>query len=550
MTDDRRTDPRTPEPRRSPAPFGVDDLRALRASGDIHALIDVRELPETDAGHIPGASTVPLRTLPLRLEQLIPTPHLDVVVVDAGGADRRAAAAVVILARAGVIRPVVLDGGLAAWTAAGGRVERGRNVPSKRFGELLVEPQEDLQVAPETLAAWIEEGRVDRILDVRTTAEHRRECVPGSQHAAGFDVVAAALSRTDPTRPLVVHCTGRTRGIVAASTLRMLGIPNVYALENGTMGWKLAGLTLEHDADRSAPADPSAATEVLAAAWRLAEEVGVQRVTPRAADALVRGQARPTLLIDVRAPAESATASPESAFAVASGQLVQQLDDHVVIAGAHVILIDDGGVRAPIAAHWLRRIGVAAASVVDGGVAAWAAAGLPLVSALERQDPRLVGLAKDAIRREGAVVAAEDLEQALVGAHAGGGSIVSVSTSTEHAAGHVLGSVWTAASRIIEDPSGAARSLPEGPLVLTCEDGGLSAYLAALLREVGRDDVRWLQGGLRAWRSGQRPVATGTDGLPAPAPDAIEHPIHIGPHAMQAYLDWELELDHDPSDTA
>jgi len=537
---------RSTDARGSSAPFGVGDLRALRASGDMYALIDVRELPETDTGHIPGASTVPLRTLPLRLDELLPTPHLDVVVVDAGGADRRAAAAVAILARAGIDRPVALDGGLAAWAAAGGRIERGRNVPSKRFGELLVEPQEDLQVAPATLAAWIEEGRVDRILDVRTAAEHRRECIPGSQHAAGFDVVAAALARTDTTRPLVVHCTGRTRGIVAASTLRLLGLPNVYALENGTMGWKLAGHTLEHDAGRTAPGDAAAVADVVATVWTLAEEVGVRRVTARTADALVREQTRPTLLIDVRPPSESAAASPERAFAVASGQLVQQLDDHVVITGAHVVLIDDGGVRAPIAAHWLRRIGVAEVSVVDGGVAAWAAAGLTLLPASERPDPRLVAIAKDALAGAGAALTAVDLEGELQGDV----RIVSVAMSTEHAAGHVPGSLWAEASRIIEDPFAAAEALPAGPLVLTCGDGRLSAHLADLLHQAGRADVRWLQGGLSAWRTGGRPVATGTDGLPTPAPDAIEHPIHIGPHAMQAYLDWELELEHDPSDVA
>ena len=48
-----------------------------------------------------------------------------------------------------------------------------------------------------------------------------------------------------PDSLVVVNCAGRTRSIIGAQSLRNAGIGNpVMALENGTMGWELAGLEL------------------------------------------------------------------------------------------------------------------------------------------------------------------------------------------------------------------------------------------------------------------------------------------------------------------
>lgn len=519
-------------------PLMVDGLRALRVSGQPHALLDVRELPETDAGHIPGASTVPLRVLALRIEQLVPTSAVPIVLVDGGGDDRRALAGAAIATDAGYHDVRVLDGGLAAWDAAGLRVERGRNVPSKRFGELLLEEQpDDLLVDPETAAAWIAEGRVERILDVRTAPEHERECIPGSEHASGFDVVAAALGRTDPDRPLIVHCTGRTRGIVAASTLRMLGVRNVHALENGTMGWRLAGLELEHGARRTATTVDDVGSEVAAAAWRIAEGAGVRMIAPRDAHERIVRQDHPTLLIDVRPTGQHLTEAPVGSLGVPSGQLVQQLDDHLVVTGAHAILIDDGPLRAAVAAHWLRRIGVADVSVVAGGIAAWRAAGLPMSPVHGRPLPERVARAV----ASAAALTPDELERHV----AAGASVLSIATSGEHSAGHVPGARWMLVGSLLGAAAGGRADdavLPDGEVVLTCADGALSAVVAQRLAAAGRGGVRSLAGGVAAWRDTGRDLATAS--VVPDAPDVIEHPIHIGPAAMQAYLDWELALEH------
>ena len=64
----------------------------------------------------------------------------------------------------------------------------------------------------------------------------------------GIDVPGAELAyrihdlAPNPETTVVVNCAGRTRSIIGAQSLINAGVPNpVVALENGTMGWHLAG---------------------------------------------------------------------------------------------------------------------------------------------------------------------------------------------------------------------------------------------------------------------------------------------------------------------
>lgn len=58
----------------------------------------------------------------------------------------------------------------------------------------------------------------------------------------------------DDSTPVIINCAGRTRSILGAQTLINLGISNpVYALENGTQGWYLNDLPLEHGGKAATP---------------------------------------------------------------------------------------------------------------------------------------------------------------------------------------------------------------------------------------------------------------------------------------------------------
>jgi rhodanese-related sulfurtransferase len=100
-------------------------LAARSAGAIVPTLIDVRTSAEYETAHIPGSINIPLPLVQQHATDLAGELAGPVVLVcQAGGRARTAHAA---LADAGAQRLAVLDGGVAAHTAAGQPVRRGRS---------------------------------------------------------------------------------------------------------------------------------------------------------------------------------------------------------------------------------------------------------------------------------------------------------------------------------------------------------------------------------------------------------------------------------------
>ena len=95
------------------------ELRAASLNGRL-ALLDVRNLPEWAAGHLPGASNIPVADLEERLAE-VPRDRLVVVHCQSGS---RAAIAASLLRARGVADVQVFSGGYAEWSGAGFPGER------------------------------------------------------------------------------------------------------------------------------------------------------------------------------------------------------------------------------------------------------------------------------------------------------------------------------------------------------------------------------------------------------------------------------------------
>lgn len=102
----------------------VTTARALLANNPDTLIVDVRTPGEFDTAHIDGAINLPL--------DQVDAPQARIV-RDAGGrmllicqSGNRATQACTKLARAGLTEATVLTGGMNAWIAAGGTVQRGR----------------------------------------------------------------------------------------------------------------------------------------------------------------------------------------------------------------------------------------------------------------------------------------------------------------------------------------------------------------------------------------------------------------------------------------
>jgi rhodanese-related sulfurtransferase len=504
--------------------IGVDALARLMAQRPRSlALFDIREAGEAEQGHLPFATFLPRRLIELRIGELVPSTAQAIVVYDEGAGDRRAALAATTLAEFGYRAICILAGGVGAWRAAGHPVATGVNVPSKRFGEEILEHDGVKSIDADRLAQMRAAGETFQQWDVRTPAEFGRATLPGSCTVPGVEIAGRAAEAAREGRLVVVHCAGRTRGIIAARTLALLGVVRVVTLENGTMGWRLSGRALVPGDRGGASSDDDGAV-----AGALADASGVLRLAPAEVDRRARRQAsEPVILVDVRSEEAYLARHITSSCSRPGGQLIQCTDEVLSVEAVPVILIDDGNGRAAMAAYWLRRMGFPEVALLEGGIPAWRAAGLPLASGAAAVPIWLAGL-RDSIPS----VAPSRLGEASR-------IVLDVGTSRDFKRGHVPGALWLPRgwleARLGEiDQDGRE-------MVVTAADESQAVLAAATLLRLGYR-AKWLAGGNAGWVA-QGGNLESTEYLPLDLPqDVVDPPYLKGEAGMRAYLAWEIAL--------
>jgi len=501
-------------------------LKAWLSDNRELALLDVREHGQFGEGHLFFAVPLPYSRFELGLPALVPNPAVRLVLCDGGdGVAERAAGRAEAL---GYRNVHILAGGTPAWQRAGYTLYAGVNVPSKTFGELVEHEKHTPRVTAQAVQAMHDAGENFVIVDGRPLTEYAKMNIPGGICCPNGELALRIRDIVpDPKTTIVVNCAGRTRSIIGAQTLIDFGVPNpVCALENGTQGWFLAGIALEHGASRrygDKVAAGANAAELKDRARKLAVGHGVEFVAAAAANAWLSDTARTTYLLDVRTPEEFA-AQPVPGFAPApGGQLIQATDQWVGVRGARLVLVDAEGVRAPVVAAWLRQLGHAANVLEDGIAAAGKFAWRRPASAPARAPLRTMSPAE------------------LADAQGKGRTqIIDVRPSMAYRKSHIPHSVWSIRPRI------ATAADRTKTTVLVADDPGIAALAAFDLGEAGCDHVHLLDGGLEAWRAAGLPVAATPD-IP-PDADCIDFLFftaarHDGDaEAARAYLTWETGL--------
>jgi rhodanese-related sulfurtransferase len=502
-------------------------LKAAIRDGRELAILDVREEGEFGASHLFWASPLPLSRLPLMARALVPNPATRVVVTDDGrGLAERGAAA---LAAMGFSDVSVLAGGSPAWERAGYVLFSGVNVPSKAFGEWVEHHYGTESIDAADLKALMDRGEKMVILDSRPLDEFTRMSIPGGVNVPGGELAYRIASLApDPETLVVVNCAGRTRSIIGAESLRRFGVPNrVLALRNGTMGWELAGFRCARGETARYPEGTPAGIEAALAraeSLRVRHKVGlVDRATVEAwrADA-----SRTLYLLDVRDPAEFAAGHLPGSRSAPGGQLVQATDGWIAVRNARVVLIDDTGVRARMAAQWLAQMGHRDIHVLDGG----------LVGDLET-GPWVPDVALPEVE----TLPLRAVQEAMA---AGRGRVVDLARSIAYRDGHIPGSLWGVRTRL----EALAPRLPETGLVaVTSPDGNRTAALAVEeLAELTAARVGLLEGGVALWAKAGLPIVQDRSTPPDEAcVDAYLRPYDRNSgveEAMVAYLSWEIDL--------
>lgn len=488
------------------------------------AFIDIREAGIYGEGHALLAVNIPYSRLELDAVVLVPRRATRIVLFGADDVvtDKAAAA----LRRQGYERVFVLQGGPDAWLAAGQKLFASVNVPSKAFAECVEQAYHTPDIGPAALADLQAQGADVVVLDYRTEAEFAQFHVPGAISSPGVELLARFADQVPSAQTLVVvSCAGRTRGIMGAQTLINAGVPNrVKALAGGTQGWRLAGLPLERDVPTGLDARPSDRARAWARdkAQHLAARFAVPFITGAELEQRRSAPELTTYVFDVRTRAEYEAGHAPGAVWCAGGQLIQCLDQWVAVRKAHVVLTDDDGARAIIAAHWLRQLGWEA-SVLDPDSAEARVTSPPCVA-----QPRLVDVPQ--------VTATE--AATLVGQ---GALFLDASPSADFRREHPQGARWCNRSVLGRFPRLAREA---GTVIVTARDDRVAHLLALEFTSLAKTDV--LAGGPAAWTVAGLPGASAPN-VPSDA-ERIDHLFwlhdrHAGnAQASAAYLKWEGEL--------
>jgi rhodanese-related sulfurtransferase len=381
------------ETRHTPS-LSADEVKALIEAGTDMVVLDARRFDEYRTMSIPTGVSVPGAELALRVRELVPNPATRVIVNCAGRT--RSIIGTQSLVNFGIPNPVAaLRNGTIGWTLAGHALDKGK---LKRFSDVA----SAAQPSPATLAearakaqrlaeragaeqlpasAWNQldqPGRTVYRCDVRTPEEYAAGHLPGFGSAQGGQLV----QETDVNAPVrgarIVLVDGPdlngepSDGVRAAMTAHWLA----------QMGWDVAWIT-----------DVPAALYTDTSPWppRVAAPEASAVTPAELVTALNRGE---VLLLDLSTSAQHVARHIAGAWWVLRSQLAAALakvEPQVVARPDRIVLTClDGQASRQALADVAALAGGRPVAWLDGGTAAWAAAGLPVEAGEQRlASPRI-----------------------------------------------------------------------------------------------------------------------------------------------------------------
>jgi rhodanese-related sulfurtransferase len=322
-------------------------------------ILDSRPFEEYHRMNIPGGIDVPGAELAYRVHDLAPDPDTLVVVNCAGRT--RSIIGCQSLRNAGIPNPVVaLKDGTMGWDLAGLACERGSSrvapSPSAEGRRKALEAAARVAARFEVKFAkaddvklWQrDDSRTLYLLDVRTREEFESSHVAGSRHAPGGQLVQASDEYAAVRNARVVLIDPeRVRAVMTASWLNQMGWPEVYVADD------LAGLAME-----SGPRPPPAVKK-----WPTVKDPSGAAVLDLSTSLRFNHAHIPAAWWGVRSRLDEARAKIGDA--------------------KNLVLTSEDGLLAHLAAPEAAALWPEV-KVLEGGNAAWFAAGKPTESGVER----------------------------------------------------------------------------------------------------------------------------------------------------------------------
>ena len=362
------------------AEISADDLHARLAAGKRTVILDARTPEEYQRFNIPGSRSLPGGELALRITDIAEGLEADdAIIVNCAGRTRSIIGARA-LQRMGFTNVSALTNGTAGWMLAGYELERGADrldmpepspkgvVAAEAYAEKLSKEDGirylDISGLQALFAAQGE--RTIYFIDVRTKEEYTQGHIPGFQWIPG----GQAVQRSDDaavvkSSTVVFSCDGVARATVTASWYRQLGVQDVYVVNGGTKAWTVGGHTLE-----AGPSDqPPAGLETAKASIT---SITVQDVQPND-DATV-------IFVDTSQDFSSGHV-PGSRW-VPRGWMEFRIGEVAPNKQTPIIVTCTDGQSSLLAGATLKELGYTDVSAMDGGMAAWRSANLPVEQGL------------------------------------------------------------------------------------------------------------------------------------------------------------------------
>ncbi|WP_347454005.1 rhodanese-like domain-containing protein [Acinetobacter thermotolerans] len=494
------------------------------------AIVDLREEHIYAQAHPLFTTNISLSRLEVEILNRIP--RLDTTIVIYDDSDGRVERAYAKLTRYGYSQVYVLKGGVNAWQRDGGELFIDVNSATKAFGEWVEHFKHTPSLSAEEVQAKIDANENIVILDARRFDEYNTMSIPTGQSVPGAELVLRAPSLVkDENTMIIVNCAGRTRSIIGTQSLVNAQIPHpVYALRNGTIGWTLAGQSLEHGQSRSFKDTKTIIKpELLENAKQLAAKARVQTISLEQLNQLKADSSRTTYIFDVRDEQEYIQGHLAGSRWVAGGQLVQETDHNAAVRGARIVLVDDLLVRAYMTASWLGQMNWEVYVLETDFKAAFTEQGawkpqVPLVKEIPLISPRAL---------------AELKQQKDI-------AIWDVLPFAQYKKGHLPGAAWLLkadAINLIQQPEFQA----EEAIVLTCGAAILAKFAAEEIAPylAPGQELYVLEGGNVGWKNAGFELTTEDVQTLSPQIDRYKRPYEGTDNsfeAMQAYLDWEYGL--------
>jgi rhodanese-related sulfurtransferase len=356
--------------------ISAEELNALMQKGADMVVLDSRPFDEFHRVSIPTGVDVPGAELVLRVHDMAPKPDT-LVVVNCAGRTRSIIGAQSLI-NAGVPNKVVaLRNGTMGWTLAGFTPASGKSdrAPAVSHGALAwakaaaeaVAKKLDIRSIDEATLAKLraDESRTTYLFDVRDPDEYAAGHVAGAVSAPGGQLVQATDQYAGTLNARIVLVDDKeVRAVMTASWLKQMGWREVFVLVAAGEERGFPPVEVLGEPARDAAIDAAALNDLLAA--------------------------NEATVIDLSLSREYLAGHIRGAWFVIRAKLEQYIQREPL--RRNVVLTSEDGVLASLAVNEVRAWTPLPVHYLDGGNAAWRAAGYPLTA----DEPRMADEAIDA----------------------------------------------------------------------------------------------------------------------------------------------------------